>query len=63
VQLNWVWALIPLTNISLAMKELIKGTIDYNMLFVILFSTTMIAGFLLSFCTRWFNKEKVLFRT
>jgi sodium transport system permease protein len=25
VELNWKWAMVPLTNISLAMKELVKG--------------------------------------
>jgi len=63
VQLTWGWAVVPITNISLAMKELVKGTIDYKMLYVILVSTTLIAALLLNFCTRWFNKEKVLFRT
>jgi sodium transport system permease protein len=62
VELNWFWAWVPITNISLAMKELLKGTMDYTMLVAILTSSTLIAGGLLFFCSKWFNRESVLFR-
>ena len=62
VELNWLWAMVPLTNVSLAMKELVKGTMDYSMFGVILASTTVIAGALLLLCRWWFNREAVLFR-
>ncbi len=62
IELNWFWAMVPLTNVSLAMKELIKGTMDYRMFFVIFLSTTMIAGGLLMLCRWWFGREEVLFR-
>ena len=62
VELNWKWALVPLTNVSLAMKELVKGTMDYSMLSVIMLSTTVTAGALLAGCRWWFNREEVLFR-
>lgn len=62
VELNWKWAMVPLTNVSLAMKELVKGTMDYNMLWVIMLSTTVTAGALLTLCRWWFNREEVLFR-
>jgi sodium transport system permease protein len=62
VELNWKWALVPLTNVSLAMKELVKGTMDYSMFSVILLSTTVTAGLLLALCRWWFNREQVLFR-
>src|SRR5450830_2036683 len=62
VELNWIWAMVPLTNVSLAMKELVKGTMDYRMFGVILASTTVIAGALLMLCRWWFNRESVLFR-
>ena len=62
IELNWTWAMVPLTNISLAVKELAKGTIDYTMLLVIYGSTTILAGALLVFCTKWFQREDVLFR-
>jgi len=62
VELNWAWAMVPLTNVSLAMKELVKGTMDYRMFSVILLSTTITAGALLILCRWWFKREQVLFR-
>ena len=62
VELKGGWAWVPLTNVALAIKELIKGTMDYFQLFAIFSSTSVIAGALLYFCVFWFNKEKVLFR-
>ena len=62
VTLTWLWAMVPLTNVSLAMKELVKGTMDYSMFGVIFASTTVIAGALLLLCRWWFNRESVLFR-
>lgn len=62
VELKGGWAWVPLTNVALAIKELIKGTMDYFQLFAIFSSTAVIAGVLLYFCVFWFNKEKVLFR-
>ena len=62
VKLDWYWAMVPITNISLAIKELIKGTMNYQMLIAILGSSVIIAGALLLFCTKWFEREAVLFR-
>jgi len=62
VTLDGVWAWVPLTNVSLAVKELVKGTMDYYALLAIFSSTVIIAGALLAFCVYWFKQEKVLFR-
>ncbi|WP_333607187.1 ABC transporter permease [Arsukibacterium sp.] len=62
MELNVVNALIPLTNIALAIKELLKGTADYGLLALIFASTTVLAGGLIAFCVHWFQQEKVLFR-
>ncbi|MHC4240268.1 MAG: ABC transporter permease [Planctomycetota bacterium] len=62
VELDWIWAMVPITNITLAIKELVKGTMDYPMLIAILGSSVVIAGALLFFCTKWFEREAVLFR-
>ncbi|MDT0628396.1 ABC transporter permease [Alteromonas sp. W364] len=62
VELKGIWAWVPLTNVALAIKELIKGTMDYVQLFAIFGSTAIIAGGLLAFCIHWFKQEKVLFR-
>jgi sodium transport system permease protein len=62
VELDWTWAMVPVTNVALAIKELVKGTVDYEMLAVILASSTVVAGALLWATTRWFEREAVLFR-
>ncbi len=62
VKLDWVWASVPITNVSLAIKEIFKGTIDISMLGVIFVSTTIMAGLLLALCNWWFQREQVLFR-
>lgn len=62
IELKGIYAWIPLTNVALAIKELIKGTMDYMQLFAIFTSTAIIAGALISFCIYWFKQEKVLFR-
>ena len=62
VELKGGWAWVPLTNVALAMKELIKGTMDYFQLIAIFGSTVVIAGAVLTFCVYWFKQEKVLFR-
>jgi len=57
--------MVPLTNVSLAMKELVKGTMDYRMLSVNrLLSTTLTAWRPASRLCRWlvYNREQVLFR-
>ncbi|GAB3038060.1 ABC transporter permease [Bowmanella dokdonensis] len=62
VDLDSGWAWVPITNVALAIKELIKGTMDYYSLIAIFGSTAVIAGALIAFCVYWFNQEKVLFR-
>jgi sodium transport system permease protein len=62
VELKGGWAWVPLTNVALAMKELVKGTMDYYQLIAIFGSTVLIAGALIGFCVYWFKQEKVLFR-
>jgi sodium transport system permease protein len=62
VELNWKTALIPMTNISLCIKELVKGTIDMGILTLVIASTVVLAGVLIAFCVNWFQREKVLFR-
>jgi sodium transport system permease protein len=62
VELKGGWAWVPLTNVALAVKELIKGTMDYFQLIAIFGSTALIAGAMITFSVYWFNQEKVLFR-
>lgn len=62
VELTKTTAMIPLTNVALAIKELIKGTVDYGLLMMIFASTVVLAGLFIAFCVYWFQQEKVLFR-
>ena len=62
VELNAKTAFIPVTNVALAIKEIIKGTVDYTLLGLIFLATVVVAGALLAFCVKWFHKEAVLFR-
>lgn len=62
VELNWKTAMVPVLNVALSIKELVKGTIDYLLLAVVLGSTLLIAAAAIAFCVSWFQKEKVLFR-
>jgi sodium transport system permease protein len=62
IELKGVWAWIPLSNVALAIKELVKGTMDYVQLVGIFGSSVLLAGALLAFCVYWFKQEKVLFR-
>jgi len=62
MELTMKTAMIPITNVALAIKELIKGTVDYSMVGMIFAATLVLAGVLMSFCVHWFKKESVLFR-
>ncbi len=63
MELNMKTAMIPVTNVALAMKDLIKGTVDYGLITILLISTAVLAGGLLYWTTVFFKKEKVLFRS
>ncbi len=62
VELDWGTAMIPITNVALATKELVKGTMDPTLLVAILSSNIALALVLLVFCTKWCKRENVLFR-
>lgn len=62
VELTWLWSAVPLTNIALAMKEIVKGTMEYPKFLMILLSSTVLAAILLAWCRHWFSREDVLFR-
>ena len=62
IKLNWHLALIPISNVALAIKEILKGQADPWMLSVIWGSQLGLALLMLTACIYWFSKEKVLFR-
>jgi len=62
IKLNAATALIPILNISLATKEIIAGTISPLLMVEIYLVLVVLAALGLIFCTRWFNREAVIFR-
>ncbi len=63
VNLDWTWEMVPVANVAMAIRELIKGTLtDYFMLLRVLFYIVIIASCLLYFCCKWFGKESVIHR-
>jgi len=62
MQLRNGWAWMPITNIALAVKEIVKGTLLWSDFAVVFLSTTLVAALLLWFCTWWCKREAVLFR-
>jgi sodium transport system permease protein len=62
IKLNAATALIPILNISLATKEIIAGTIPPLLMAEVFLVLLALAALGLIFCTRWFNRETVIFR-
>ena len=62
MELTFNTAIIPVTNVALAIKEIIKGTVDYSMVAMIFAATVVLAGGLMAACVHWFKREDVLFR-
>jgi|JI7StandDraft_1071085.scaffolds.fasta_scaffold00571_21 sodium transport system permease protein len=62
MELNMKSALVPVLNTTLALKELVKGTLELPLFFTVLVSTVVIAIGMIAFCVHWFQREKVLFR-
>lgn len=62
VQLDGIWSYVPISNVALAIKEILKGTIEYQHLIGIFGSSVVFALLSVLFCVYWFKKESVLFR-
>ena len=63
IKLNATLSMIPVANVALAIKELVKGTLtDYSVVMAIVASTTVLAVVLLLFCTKMFDQEDIIFR-
>jgi len=63
VELSWGLALIPIINVSLALKEVLLGTYNFGFIGLIFLSTLVYASFSIFITRRLFEKEQVLFRT
>lgn len=62
VNLTWNTAMVPVMNVALAIKEIVKGTVDYSLVGMIFTSQAALAVVVIYFSVRWFNREEVLFR-
>ncbi len=62
MELTFNTAMIPVTNVSLAIKEIIKGTVDYSLVGMIFVATAVLSAGLVALCSYWFKREDVLFR-
>jgi len=60
-ELKWAW--VPLMNVSLLMKELLKGNYLWEFYAITLFSMLTLAGLVLWIASRLFQRESVLLRT
>ena len=60
--LSTATALIPILNVSLAIKEIFARTIEPVLLVEVFASFLLLAGASLYFCTKWFEREQTIFR-
>lgn len=63
MKLASAWAWMPVTNISLAIKEVLKGTLTLSGLGIVLLSTLLASVLLIRVCVHLCQQEKVLFRS
>jgi len=63
VSLTWFWSMIPVSNVGLVIRELIKGSLSNYMMIGSIFGTTIVIGAAaLAFSIVWFRREEVIFR-
>ena len=63
ITLGPITALIPILNVSLATKEIMAGTIQPELFVLVYASLIVLAAAALVVCSRYFQREEVLFRT
>src|SRR5690606_28290805 len=63
IEINTGLSLVPLLNVSLLMREILKG--DFNLLYygLTMGSSLLLAAVCLAFCVFQFRRESVLFRS
>jgi sodium transport system permease protein len=63
VTMNFVTALVPVLNVSLATKEIIAGTLNTGYLILVYLSLTVFAVLSLWGSALWFRRESTIFRS
>lgn len=62
IEISWRLAFIPLVNVSVVMREFMKGDYRWDFFAVTLLSTGLLAALAITFAAKWFNREQVIFR-
>ncbi|NTS77661.1 ABC transporter permease [Catenovulum sp. SM1970] len=62
INLDWQWAWVPITNVALSVKEILKGQFDLVLVGFVWLSQVAMAMLMLAFTMFWFKREAVLFR-
>ena len=63
VNLTWLWSMVPVSNVGLVIRELIKGTLTNYLMIGSIFATTIVIGTAaLLFSVALFRRESVIFR-
>lgn len=62
IHLDYITAVIPILNVSLACKEVIAGTAEIVPMILVYISSFVIAGISIYVCSIWFQRENVIFR-
>ncbi len=62
INLNMQWAMVPISNVALAVKDILKGQFDIQLLIFVWLFQFLLAAAMLAFSVFWFKQEKVLFR-
>jgi len=63
MELEGKWLYIPVTNVSLSIRELLKGTLSSSEFWIVFGSTSLAAMCFVVFCSLWFKREEVVFRS
>lgn len=63
VQLTWAWALVPLSNLSIALRQVVLGEIDAGPLALTLLSSVVYTGIAIGAGARFLGREDVLLGT
>jgi sodium transport system permease protein len=63
VEMNFVTALIPVLNVSLATKEIVAGTMGTGYLVTVYVSLSAFAVLSLMGSALWFKRESTIFRS
>ncbi|MCZ6602845.1 MAG: ABC transporter permease, partial [Planctomycetota bacterium] len=62
VEASWKLVMIPIVNVSVVMREFMKGNYRWDFFAITIVSTLLLAAIAIVFAGKWFNREEVIFR-